>query len=105
MVSAKIVKTNPMKKNFFQTIHTIIVQPTPQQKFVAFKQFYEKFTSDNDQFEFSTLSEVEVFTMPSYSTFCDIVDPKEVPQRKKSAIKSRTTDTFTCNCSHRIQCD
>ena len=69
-----------MNKNFFLALYDTIVSPTPSQKIQLFNTLYKKFL--DNQLSVTSLDTIEVFTKPSYSSFCKIVDPKKVPKRK-----------------------
>ncbi|MBD3841284.1 MAG: ferritin-like domain-containing protein [Campylobacterales bacterium] len=69
-----------MNNNFFKLLKQAIKADNPEQKFLMFESINEKFQKRDLQFEKE--DSVEIFTTPSYKSFCTIVDPKEVPNRK-----------------------
>lgn len=65
----------------YTTLEYLIQIDHPGQKMVAFKSFYADFLSR--AFTVDRITRPKQFDHPSYSSFCTIVDPKEVPKRNK----------------------
>jgi len=72
-----------MQNNFFIEIKKSLIAKTPNEKIRLFKEIYQKFL--NNKFVFTATQEIEIFTQPAYSNFCNIVDQRKVPQRKNLA--------------------
>jgi len=74
-----------MDKNFFEEIKNSLIANTIDDKINSFKIVYQRFL--NNQYHFTPTKGVEIFKKPSYSSFCNIVDQRQVPQRKNLASK------------------
>jgi uncharacterized ferritin-like protein (DUF455 family) len=72
-----------MENNFFINVYNALTAKTVEDKFNIFNSIYKKFKENKLTFE--PTKDIEVFKYPAYNTFCTIVDPKEVPQRKNLA--------------------
>ena len=78
-----------MKNNFFNQIKKSLIAKTPHEKIELFQKTYQEFI--NDTFTFTPTVNIEIFTQPAYSDFCNIVDQRKVPQRKNLALKEGQT--------------
>ncbi|MDC0933865.1 ferritin-like domain-containing protein [Arcobacteraceae bacterium] len=72
-----------MQNNFYLNIKTALTAKTPNEKTILFKNIYQKFL--DHKYDFTPSNEIEVFDTPAYSSFCNIVDQRKVPQRKNLA--------------------
>ncbi len=68
--------------NFFQTLQTLLLSPTPREKIERFNIFYEQYRNSADTVVFASQDKPQRFQMPSYSSFCHVVAPQQVPRRK-----------------------
>jgi len=66
--------------NFFTQVHQVLRSKTPKEKIELFQKVYEQFKQN--KLTFTASENIEVFSEPSYQSFCNIVDTKKVPQRK-----------------------
>lgn len=73
--------------NFYTTLAAIIQESNLSKKFSLFETFFDAFKKGETFFEAcETLS----FLQPSYASFCHIIDPKDVPKRKRlSTLEGR----------------
>jgi len=78
-----------MKNNFFDQIKRSLIAKTPNKKIELFRATYQDFI--NDKFTFTPTQNIEIFTQPAYSSFCNIVDQRKVPQRKNLASQEGQT--------------
>jgi len=69
-----------MEKNLFYRIKQTLEASSVKDKLLLFNKLYNDFL--NNKLNLKQTSIIEVFKIPSYFTFCTIVDPKNVPQRK-----------------------
>ncbi len=67
--------------NFFQTLQTILLAPTPQEKIARFRIFYNSYLEDKT-LSFHSKEAPLIFHRPSYASYCHIVPPQHVPRRK-----------------------
>ena len=74
-----------MQNNFFIEIKRSLIANTTNKKIELFKNIYKEFLNNNVLFEPN--STPEIFNMPAYGNFCNIVDQRKVPQRKNLASK------------------
>lgn len=74
-----------MQNNFFIEIKKSLTANTPNKKIDFFKKTYEDFL--NNRLIFTAIDKPEIFDTPAYSSFCNIVDQRKVPQRKNLASK------------------
>lgn len=65
----------------YTTLEHLITLDNPTEKISLFKSFYQQYC--NHRVIVDNSSEPKIFTSPSYSRFCTIVDPKTVPKRNK----------------------
>lgn len=65
----------------YSTLETLLTIERPDEKIARFKDFYAQYRSQN--FHRDLHIPTHVFTTPSYSGFCTVIDPKEVPRRNK----------------------
>jgi uncharacterized ferritin-like protein (DUF455 family) len=72
-----------MQNNFYLNIKKILIATTQAEKTILFKRTYQKFL--NNEYDFTSINEIEIFEKPAYSSFCNIVDQRKVPQRKNLA--------------------
>jgi len=72
-----------METNFFHQVKKVLIASSINDKFTLFTKVYDAFL--NDILDFEKTDDIEVFTQPSYSNICTIVDQREVPQRKSLA--------------------
>ena len=73
-----------METNLFYRTKQTLVASSIKEKFNLFEKLYKDF--QEDRLSFSKTSSIEVFTNPSYYSFCKIVDPKEIPQKKNLVL-------------------
>jgi uncharacterized ferritin-like protein (DUF455 family) len=66
--------------NYFDRLEEVLIASTPTVKIELFYKFYDDYKSDRLDFSYS--GEAKVFDKPSYALFCNIVAPKDVPNRK-----------------------
>jgi len=66
--------------NFYKTLELILITKLPSQKIELFESFYEKYKQGEVVFE--EQYEPNVFSEPSYSDFCRVISPQDVPKRK-----------------------
>lgn len=67
-------------KNFFSQTKQSLIETDPTVKFELFDLLYRDFL--DDILDFNSIETPEIFTQPSFHTFCTIVKPHEVKQRK-----------------------
>ncbi len=70
---------------FYQELETILQRPTPKEKIEHFQSFYEAYKKE--EVDFKETQKPIVFKKPSYSGFCRVVRPKEVPNRRNLASR------------------
>jgi len=70
---------------FYQELENILTSSSPQQKFEKFYTFYERY-KDGDV-DFTHKEKAKEFQTPSYSSFCKIVSPRDVPKRTNLITK------------------
>ncbi len=70
---------------FFSALEHIIDIANPYEKIAQFRHFYQKYRKNSLSFNHDQAS--KIFEKPSYSSFCKIVDPKEVPRRSRFGTK------------------
>jgi len=63
----------------YATLESILTAPTPAEKVGLFRTFYGCY--QNNQMTREPRNRIKVFESPSYSSFCIVSDPKEVPRR------------------------
>ena len=66
--------------NFYKTLEIILTTSLPSKKVELFNSFYEKYKQGKVLFE--EQYEVQEFSEPSYSNFCKVISPQDVPKRK-----------------------
>ncbi len=71
--------------NFYKSLEEIILTSNPYEKIDRFKKFYEKYK--NGKVEFEKDFTPTIFEKPSFSDYCTIVSPKDVPKRGKFDTK------------------
>ncbi len=71
--------------NFFISLETVLLEKSSKEKIASFKHFYDAY--EKNQFSFDSDTEVQIFTLPSYSKCCKIVPPQKVPRRKNLQSK------------------
>ncbi len=71
--------------DFYQTLENILTTQHPSEKIAAFKAFYREYHSVN--IHYNKKNEIIHFEEPSYSGFCTIVSPRDVPKRKNYASR------------------
>jgi len=67
--------------NFYKTLEQIIISDIPSEKFALFRTFYSDYK--DGQVRFEEQFEPIAFSEPSYSSFCNVVHPLNVPKRRK----------------------
>jgi len=72
-----------MSNHYFSNVKNSLTANTPDKKIELFKTLYQNFLEDN--VNFNPTKEIEIFKQPAYSTFCNVVDQRKVPQRKNLA--------------------
>ncbi|WP_281950974.1 ferritin-like domain-containing protein [Nitrosophilus kaiyonis] len=67
--------------DYFKSLEEIILTSNPYKKIEKFQKFYKAYIEDKIEKEKSYTP--LIFEIPSYSNYCKIVDPKEVPKRRR----------------------
>ncbi len=70
---------------FYQELENILEAPTPKEKIERFNSFYTLYKQNRLQKDPKTPP--KEFTNPSYSAFCTIVSPRDVPKRTNLTTK------------------
>ncbi len=68
----------------YESLEDILLSASADEKIKKFNTFYSKYRSECI---FSTAASAKSFEKPSYSKFCQIVSPREVPKRKNFKTK------------------
>lgn len=71
--------------NFYKELELVLEAQRAHKKIELFKQMYERFQAN--LLEFEDACSVKEFIEPSYSGFCKIVSPQDVPKRKNLTTK------------------
>ena len=71
--------------NFYSELEKIIQTKNPQDKFVRFYSFYDKY--QNNECIFEKEFKPKLFEEPSYASVCKIVPPQDVPRRSNLTTK------------------
>ncbi len=71
----------------FDTLKELLLPQLPSQKIEHFKRFYEAYK--NGACSFDKDCEITKFLEPSFTLFCQIVPPKDVPRRKFGTPEGR----------------
>jgi uncharacterized ferritin-like protein (DUF455 family) len=66
--------------SYYLSLEEILQTAKPEDKIELFYKFYEKYK--NNELDFSYDDKPKIFDKPSYAPICDIVAPKDVPNRK-----------------------
>jgi len=66
---------------FYNSLEEIILTSNPYQKIEKFQKFYKNYKSGD--LEYKKDFKPKIFKKPSYQDYCKVVDPKDVPRRKR----------------------
>ncbi len=70
---------------FYHQLETILTASTPKEKIALFEAFYANYK--NGTMKYDKAFSPKPFQTPSYSGFCTVVAPKEVPKRSNLSTK------------------